>query len=1648
MTKDYPGPLGGGRSSLKKPGSPGRGTAVREESKRELEKLRTELEKLRAELEAERARGRAERRRFVAQARQLREADERERQQMVDQLRSRWEAQRGRELRQLRDNVLREREAEIRQLLRWKEAELRQLYQLLRRERDGVVRQARELQRQLAEELMNRGYCGRAGATDLATAHCSCRLQDVLAQLRWETDGEQAARIRHLQETLDVERQLFLKYILEHFRWRPTLPEPRSPQTEPASENPPPETASRHSEPACPGGLLHRQITGIHMRSRSLDWEVLPVRSTSRDGQLPTRASSLDSLGTARSRSLYSSRSRPQTTEPEELASSTNASIPGSSPPPPSPPSPQPSLLPPSEHQKTSDPRSGEVSGRPCEALTTSPSGLDYPELVKRNTELTEALRVLDRRCFALREENSQLRHAGFPDQAEKKVQLLKMKNAELTGLARRLEDRARKLQETNLRALSAPIPGESRADTELCQAFVSQSARELTEQASALVAKDRQIEELQQKCHLLQVHVAAGLGIAPLPVRGASGGALELSTGDLERLLRESQREVLRLQRQLMVQQSQSSSRAKAGSQSALREEAGRRQVQELERELDAGRRQCQELDSQAAAVQRRGEEAEVQLQAALREGVWLAEDNARLQAQTNWGRKVEAEKNDVLGQLGHACQEHDTADLLAEKLFQQTARGQDRQLQQQDLQKALPDLQAALEIMQTLQCQSHEVTQVPKSQAGDNRRSKFQPGLEDQALPQPNKDTQKTETSLSKSPVVLGEPASVPQVPTRAPADELPDCRLQAKKASSNSFSEMESVWATVPFCPNLSLDTASEVDDLEPDSVFPTLDIGGLEAHATTKLKVFLARYSYNPFEGPNEHPEGELSLTAGDYVYIFGDMDEDGFYKGELEDGRQGLVPSNLVEPVLDNDILRCPSLKSPKCDSVSHLDTALQEDTHLSLSPGKAQAAVDRGSYPVVSVVSKTKVAVGILDADMEASQLDLLHSLGEQGCSRALLGGRWPFCVTPTQLGFQSITATSVKITWVSKDSIHPHIVYLDDQEQALTPAGVSCYTFHGLRPATEYQARVEVRLPPHLLQVHCNKMSSTITFATPLAGPPDPPLDVLVERHSSPGLLVVSWLPVTIDSAGSSNGVQVTGYAVYTDGLKVAEVANATAGSTLLDFSQLQVPSLCQKVSVRTMSLCGESLDSVPAQIPEDCFTCHRLLETSPFGCTHGDLSTCRVTFPLCPWKLMLAPLSSKTSSHTPESCGELQVELPEAFSEESSKRWSPVTSLGSEGACLSSGAGSQAQGPREAWEDSGKDLLFQKSLQEQKSSLPSDQSSGQENHYHDMGTSKSPSPELAHLSAEYGPSKVLGWYKPPLEKVLRQKQVAQVSSPVQWGPNQQYMSGCPKLLASEKEVCLHMWGTEQQEEREALSAQNKHGQTLAGKSEHQVHEPSSVLCPAQSSKDINMSWVDPTCLRQGVDSPARVFVALFDYDPLVMSVNPHSAEEKLAFQKGQLLKVWGSQDPNGFYHGECSGQVVTIPGHLVAEAEWTDERCPLLAQEHLHSVTCLDNFGGLTGHQSSFPMAQGKPRSPPLWTSKTMMATLDYDPRDRRGGDRVKDKLVLRAGDMVTIYGSVDDQGFYYGESGGHWGLVPAHLLDYMSFHAHTKGVKLQLG
>lgn len=67
-------------------------------------------------------------------------------------------------------------------------------------------------------------------------------------------------------------------------------------------------------------------------------------------------------------------------------------------------------------------------------------------------------------------------------------------------------------------------------------------------------------------------------------------------------------------------------------------------------------------------------------------------------------------------------------------------------------------------------------------------------------------------------------------------------------------------------------------------------------------------------------------------------------------------------------------------------------------------------------------------------------------------------------------------------------------------------------------------------------------------------------------------------------------------------------------------------------------------------------------------------------------------------------------------------------------------------------------------------------------------------------------------------------------------------------------------------------------------------LHVPDEYAGRSRLSPDLcEESETDP-----GTDElPARIFVALFDYDPLTMSPNPDAAEEELPFKEGQVIKV-----------------------------------------------------------------------------------------------------------------------------------------------------------
>lgn len=70
---------------------------------------------------------------------------------------------------------------------------------------------------------------------------------------------------------------------------------------------------------------------------------------------------------------------------------------------------------------------------------------------------------------------------------------------------------------------------------------------------------------------------------------------------------------------------------------------------------------------------------------------------------------------------------------------------------------------------------------------------------------------------------------------------------------------------------------------------------------DIYANMPVRKMIAMYDYDPQElSPNvDSEEVELSFQTGDIIYVYGEMDDDGFYMGELR-GQRGLVPSNFLQ----------------------------------------------------------------------------------------------------------------------------------------------------------------------------------------------------------------------------------------------------------------------------------------------------------------------------------------------------------------------------------------------------------------------------------------------------------------------------------------------------------------------------------------------------------------------------------------------------------------------------------------------------------------------------------------------------------------------------------------------------------------------------
>ncbi|TWW76997.1 RIMS-binding protein 2 [Takifugu flavidus] len=174
------------------------------------------------------------------------------------------------------------------------------------------------------------------------------------------------------------------------------------------------------------------------------------------------------------------------------------------------------------------------------------------------------------------------------------------------------------------------------------------------------------------------------------------------------------------------------------------------------------------------------------------------------------------------------------------------------------------------------------------------------------------------------------------------------------------------------------------------------------------------------------------------------------------------------------------------------------------------------------------------------------------------------------------------------------------------------------------------------------------------------------------------------------------------------------------------------------------------------------------------------------------------------------------------------------------------------------------------------------------------------------------------------------------------------------------------------------------------------------------------------------------RLFVALYPYNPAAMSPNYDTAAEELPFVPGQIIKVIGDKDSDGFYHGESGGLSGYVPSNMVAEIPVDDDYLKhLLMQQGFLPVDHTEsNF--VIGMSLTPDNTSDAGSIPDVAIVRRMVALFDYDPWESSPNVDSDAELGFRSGDIIYVLGDMDQDGFYYGDLCGRRGLVPSNFLQ----------------
>ncbi|CAI2349576.1 unnamed protein product [Caenorhabditis sp. 36 PRJEB53466] len=756
-------------------------------------------------------------------------------------------------------------------------------------------------------------------------------------------------------------------------------------------------------------------------------------------------------------------------------------------------------------------------------------------------------------------------------------------------------------------------------------------------------------------------------------------------------------------------------------------------------------------------------------------------------------------------------------------------------------------------------------------------------------------------------------------------------------------------------------------------------PSSDTLLLQLRQKPNSRVFRALFQYLPLrDSPNENPQLELSLQPGDVILVKGEMDSDGFYRGETLDGRQGLVPSNYVERVPDTVLLanaRAPSPSfplriPPHLSTIAHdfsspdhstlpdsvcpyppadvtkvtvqeiksnetprvpcpreliVEKKLSRSALVSWSPpeesfvavSQYHVCVDGAVRAIVPGTYKCRALVE--DIPLESSVNLSVRAVTEHGhspdaCCTIAIGNEAQ--VAPQQVRVWAVTPVSACIRWYPSNSNAEHVVSLNAVKVGVCPPTVFQVQLQGLQPSTIYRVSVRTKHPKAVLEQR--PVERCTDFKTlPKIGLPDPPSHVQVEIGPQPGTLLVSWQPVANQPKPPSRAA-VHSYLIYADGKNIAQVPQATADHVVLRLSDLSDdPPIF--ITVRTKTKEGAvSSDSNVARVPR----------TQASGVATQSLPAGPPTID----PLTLVDMTSSYPSYPPP---------PQHNPLVANSMYVPLGSAGTltngHVAPPPSSAVAPFTAPARMVGATGLMTYQQPSYpsvqQQQQSSAPGGYAT------FDRSASLGAQPQSAAAAAAAA-SILLGapTQRPSSGGHTTWKQPSQMSQYYTFHPNFLHTepSGAdeprPSVLEMENSYLMRHrqaadWANapESRDARARIEAYSR-GLARAGSADERMHHGSvSTILRQQQQQQQQQRLVaprsEPDLRPPTLDSDdCRHFVALFDYTA-AMSPNPNAEFEELQFRKHQLIKVYGGQDPDGFFHGVIGNRAGLVPSNMVIE-------------------------------------------------------------------------------------------------------------------------------